>query len=67
MSSITFQSRTYGIDPMKALEIKQSQQANERRREAKRPTLSLKPRDGGWSEARKRAEALFDFPAAASR
>ena len=52
---------------MKALEIKQSQQANEQRREAKRPALSPKPRDGGWSEARKRAEALFDFPAAASR
>ena len=62
MSSITLQSRSYGIDPMKALEIKQSQQANEQRREARRPTLSLKPRDGGWSEARKRAEELFSLP-----
>lgn len=29
---------------------------------AKRPTLSVKPRaEGEWSEARKRAEALFDL------
>jgi hypothetical protein len=30
----------------------------------KRPVLTVRT---GWSEARKRAEELFDFPAAASR
>jgi hypothetical protein len=64
MSSITFQSRSYGLDPMKALEQKQNAEA----RQGKRPTLTLKPRDEkGWSKERQAAEALFDFPAAASR
>jgi hypothetical protein len=59
MSSITFQSRTYGLDPAKALEQKQAAEA----RQAKRPILSLKPRDeNGWSPARRAAEALFDLP-----
>ncbi|MFL9904634.1 hypothetical protein PQR71_41990 [Paraburkholderia fungorum] len=64
MSSITFQSRSYGLDPMKALEQKQNTEA----RQAKRPTLSLKPRDeNGWSPARQAAEALFDLPPRRSR
>jgi hypothetical protein len=61
MKSSALESYAYG-NPERVAEIRQAQQANEQRREAKRPTLSLKPRDGGWSEARKRAEALFDIP-----
>lgn len=65
MKPSALESYAYG-NPERVAEIRQAQQANEQRRaDAKRPTLSLKPRDGGWSEARKRAEALFDFPAAA--
>ena len=62
--SITFESRTFGVDPMLLLEREQNRQANEQKRAEKRRTLTVKP---GWSEARKRAEELFDFPAAASR
>ena len=58
MKSQALESYLYG-NPERVAEIRQAQKANEQRREAKRPTLSLKPRDGGWSEARKRAEALF--------
>ena len=65
MESNALESHLYG-DPMKILEAKQSRAARQAEK-PKRPTLSLKPRDGGWSEARKRAEELFDFPAAASR
>lgn len=57
----------YG-DPSRVLEAKQAREANaQKRAEAKRPTLTLKScrNDGEWSEARKAAEALFDFPAAA--
>jgi hypothetical protein len=57
------ESRMYG-NPERVLEEKQAQQANEQKRAEKRRTLTVKP---GWSEARKRAEELFDFPAAASR
>jgi hypothetical protein len=53
----------YG-NPERVLEEKQAQQANEQKRAEKRRTLTVKP---GWSEARKAAEELFDFPAAASR
>jgi hypothetical protein len=62
--SVTFESRTFGVDPMILLEREQNRQANEQKRAEKRRTLTVKP---GWSEARKRAEELFDFPAAASR
>jgi hypothetical protein len=51
----------YG-NPERVLEEKQAQQANEQKRAEKRRTLTVKP---GWSEARKRAEELFDFPAGA--
>jgi hypothetical protein len=57
--SITFQSRSFGIEPSRALEEKQAEEA----RQHKRGMLYAKP---GWSEARKRAEALFDIPASAS-
>ena len=58
------ESRMYG-DPMEILSAKQAQAANQARRQAqqpvKRPTLTAKPRaDGEWSEARRRAEALFE-------
>jgi hypothetical protein len=63
MPSITFQSRSYGLDPMKALEQKQNAEA----RQTKRPTLSLKRDENGWSPARQAAEALFDLPPRRSR
>lgn len=72
MKSQALESYLYG-DPSKVLEIRQSQQINAAKRSAepvsKRPTLTLKLRraDGEWSEERKKAEALFDIPAAASR
>lgn len=63
--SVTFQSRTFGVDPMRLMEMEQNRQANKQKRAEKRPTLTLKSRktDGEWSEARKAAEALFS-PAA---
>lgn len=63
MRSTALPSNCYG-DPMKVLEQKQQQAANAENRAEKRRTLTVKP---GWSEARKRAEALFEIPAAASR
>ncbi len=55
----------YG-DPMAILEAKQAREKRQAQQEQKRPILTLtrKP-SGGWSEARKRAEELFDFPAGA--
>ena len=59
------ESRMYG-DPMEILSAKQSQAANQAKRQSqqptKRPILTVKPRaDGEWSEARRRAEALFEI------
>jgi hypothetical protein len=59
----------YG-DPMEVYAAKQAREKRQAERPAaKRPILALKSRktDGEWSEARKRAEELFDFPAAASQ
>jgi hypothetical protein len=59
----------YG-DPMEVISARQAEAANRAKKAAqnppvKRPTLTLKPRaEGEWSEARKRAEALFDLPEA---
>ena len=62
------ESRMYG-DPMEILSAKQAQAANLAKKQAqqanqtpaKRPILAVKPRaDGEWSEARRRAEALFE-------
>lgn len=50
------ESHMYG-DPAAILERKQAQEERQR----KRGTIHAKP---GWSEARKRAEALFDFAGA---
>jgi hypothetical protein len=61
---MALESHMYG-DPMAVLEAKQAREKRQAERPAaKRPTLSLKSRkaDGEWSEARKAAEALFDFP-----
>jgi hypothetical protein len=54
------ESHMYG-DPMRVLEAKQAREANAAKRAEKRPTLHVRKE---WSEARKAAEALFDFPAA---
>jgi hypothetical protein len=51
----------YG-NPERVLEEKQAAQANAEKRAEKRRTLTVK---AGWSEARKAAEQLFDFPAGA--
>jgi hypothetical protein len=51
----------YG-NPERVLEEKQAAQANAEKRAEKRRTLTVK---AGWSEARRRAEELFDFPAGA--
>ncbi|WP_156773704.1 hypothetical protein [Paraburkholderia tropica] len=56
MRSTALPSYQYA-DPMRVLEQKQAAEANAEKR-GKRPTLHCK---SGWSEARKRAEALFDF------
>ena len=53
----------YG-NPERVLEEKQAAQANAEKRAEKRRTLTVRKE---WSDARKAAEALFDFPAAASR
>jgi hypothetical protein len=57
--SITFESRTFGVNPMDLVEREQNRQANEQKRAEKRRTLHVRE---GWSEARKAAEALFDLP-----
>jgi len=49
----------YG-DPMEVLSAKQASEARKVERQRKAGTLHAKP---GWSDARKAAEALFDFPA----
>lgn len=62
------ESRFYR-DPMEVVSARQSEEANRAKRQAqdrpqaKRPTLTAKPRaEGEWSDARKAAEALFDLP-----
>jgi hypothetical protein len=62
------ESRFYR-DPMEVVSARQSEEANRAKRQAqersqaKRPTLTLKPRaEGEWSEARAKAEALLDLP-----
>lgn len=58
MRSTALPSSHYG-DPCRVLEEKQNREANAKKRaDAKRPILHAKP---GWSEARRRAEELFDF------
>jgi hypothetical protein len=54
----------YG-DPMEVVSARQAEASNRAKKAAqnpvKRPILTLKPRaEGEWSEARKRAEALFE-------
>lgn len=61
------ESRMYG-DPMEVCAARQAAEANRAKKLAaqtpvKRPILTVKPRvDGEWSEARRRAEALFSIP-----
>ncbi|WP_102613018.1 hypothetical protein [Burkholderia pseudomallei] len=62
---IPLESRMYG-DPMEILSAKQSRAANQAKghaqQQTKRPILTVKPRaDGEYSEARRRAEALFEI------
>jgi hypothetical protein len=52
------ESRMYG-NPERVLEEKQAAQANAEKRAEKRRTLTV---TAGWSEARRRAEALFTPP-----
>jgi hypothetical protein len=47
----------YG-DPMEILSAKQTHEARQAERRRKRGTLHVRE---GWSDARKRAESLFDF------
>jgi len=51
----------YG-NPERILEENQAAQANAEKRAEKRRTLTVRKE---WSEARKRAESLFDLPAGA--
>jgi hypothetical protein len=74
--SVTFESRTFGVDPMLLLERQQAEAANEAKRASEleanapaigRPILTLKrgtaaERAKCWSAAREAAEALFDVP-----
>jgi hypothetical protein len=56
------ESRMYG-DPMEVVSARQAEEANRAKKAAQNPVkrLTLKPRaEGEWSEARKRAEALFE-------
>ena len=67
------ESRMYG-DPMEVCAARQAAEANRAKKlaaqiqaqaPAKRPILTIKPRaEGEWSEARRRAEALFSIPEA---
>jgi len=57
MPSITFQSRTYGLDPMRALEQKQNAEFRQKKRIIEGDDCK------NWSPARKAAEELFDIPA----
>ena len=70
MRSTALPSDHYG-DPLAVYAAKQAREARKAAEKAAqpvhRPTLSLKRKSGEWSEARRRAEELFDFPAAASR
>jgi hypothetical protein len=62
--STALESHMYG-DPMAILEAKQAREKRQAQQEQKRPVLTLKRKSSdGWSEARKKAEALFDLPAA---
>jgi hypothetical protein len=65
MKSQALESHMYG-DPMDVLAAKQQRELRKAaaQQPVKRPVLTVR---SGWSEARKRAEELFDFPAAASR
>jgi hypothetical protein len=52
----------YG-NPEAVYEANQARAKRQAQQEQKRPTLSLKRKSSdGWSEARKKAEALFDLP-----
>lgn len=67
MRSYALPSSHYG-NPEDICAANQAREKRQAEKAPKRPTLTLKPRDEkGWSEARKKAEALFDLPAAASR
>ena len=65
MKSQTLESHMYG-DPLEVYAAKQQRELRKAaaQQPVKRPVLTVRT---GWSEARKRAEELFDFPAAASR
>jgi hypothetical protein len=66
MRSYALPSSQYG-NPEDICAANQAREKRQVQQEPKRPTLSLKRKSGEWSEARRRAEELFDFPAAASR
>ena len=70
MESRTLESQMYG-NPEDVYAAKQAREARKAAEKAAqpvhRPTLTLKRKSGEWSDARRRAEELFDFPAAASR
>jgi hypothetical protein len=61
MRSTALPSHQYG-DPASVLEAKQAREKRQAQQEPKRPVLTLKRKSGEWSEARKRAEALFATP-----
>lgn len=70
MRSTALPSDHYG-DPLAVYAAKQAREARKAAEKAAqpvhRPTLTLKRKSGEWSEARRRAEELFEIPAAASR
>jgi hypothetical protein len=66
MSSITFQSRSFGRDPMDAYAEKQSRERRQEQQRVQNSPLPEFPRRWAdpepapaWSKARERAEALF--------
>ena len=66
MESRALESQMYG-NPEDVYAAKQARERRAAEKPAHRPTLSLKRKSGEWSEARRRAEELFEIPAAASR
>lgn len=62
MRSTALPSNCYG-NPEDVYAAKQAREKRQAQQEQKRPTLTLKRKSGdGWSEARKKAEALFSIP-----
>ena len=66
MRSYALPSSHYG-NPEDICAANQAREKRQAEKEPKRHTLSLKRKSGEWSEARRRAEELFEIPAAASR